>query len=63
MDHPFDVGQVVNHPRFGRGVTTRSDEERTTIDFENHGTKTFGTSNLDATAEDDTRATGSQTGS
>lgn len=34
-------GQQIQHELFGAGVVTQSDEERTTIDFEAHGTKKF----------------------
>lgn len=34
-------GQGVRHTLFGVGVTTRSSEARTTIDFYEHGSKTF----------------------
>ncbi|HET7747017.1 MAG TPA: hypothetical protein VFM29_06925, partial [Vicinamibacteria bacterium] len=34
-------GQRVRHARYGFGVTTTCTEDRTTIDFEEHGVKTF----------------------
>lgn len=34
-------GQKVRHGRYGCGVTTVCTEERTTIEFEEHGVKTF----------------------
>ena len=35
------VGQCVRHAAYGVGIATRSDENRTTIDFYEHGVKTF----------------------
>lgn len=42
------VGQCVEHARYGVGVATDSNEERTTIDFYEHGPKKFVTELLDA---------------
>ena len=45
---PPSEGQWLSHERFGIGVTTRSTETRTTIQFDEHGTKTFVTEMLEA---------------
>lgn len=37
----MQVGQCVRHADYGVGIATRSDESRTTIDFYEHGVKTF----------------------
>lgn len=37
-------GQKIKHEQYGEGVVHESDEERTTIDFDEHGTKKFVTS-------------------
>jgi hypothetical protein len=37
-------GQAVRHDQYGLGVVTESNSERTTIDFDDHGTKKFVTS-------------------
>jgi hypothetical protein len=37
-------GQAVKHEQYGVGVVTESNNERTTIDFDNHGVKKFVTS-------------------
>ena len=37
-------GQAIKHEQYGTGVVTESNNERTTIDFDNHGVKKFGTS-------------------
>ena len=37
-------GQKIKHELYGEGVVTESDEERTTIEFDNHGVKKFVTS-------------------
>ena len=42
------VGQCVEHARYGVGVATESNEERTTIDFYEHGPKKFVTELLEA---------------
>jgi hypothetical protein len=41
-------GQCVRHERFGFGIAAGSNEERTTIDFYEHGSKTFVTQMLEA---------------
>ena len=33
--------QYLKHEQYGRGVVTQSNSQRTTIDFELHGTKKF----------------------
>ena len=35
------VGQCVEHGRYGVGIATESNEDRTTIDFYEHGPKKF----------------------
>jgi hypothetical protein len=42
------VGQCVEHARYGVGIATDSNEERTTIDFYEHGPKKFVTGMLEA---------------
>jgi hypothetical protein len=42
------VGQCVEHGRYGVGIATESNEERTTIDFYEHGPKKFVTELLEA---------------
>jgi hypothetical protein len=42
------AGQCVKHALFGIGVATGSNEERTTIDFYEHGRKIFVTHMLEA---------------
>ncbi len=37
-------GHKIKHELYGEGVVTESDEERTTVDFNDHGTKKFVTS-------------------
>ncbi len=37
-------GQYIKHNQYGFGTVTESDADRTTIDFEAHGTKKFVTS-------------------
>ena len=51
------VGQCVEHARYGVGVATDSNEERTTIDFYEHGPKKFVTELLDAQILAEARAT------
>ncbi len=41
-------GQYIKHELYGFGVVTESDPERTTIDFDSHGTKKFVTSLMTA---------------
>jgi hypothetical protein len=36
-------GQFVKHDRYGLGVVTQSDAERTSVDFHMHGLKKFAT--------------------
>jgi hypothetical protein len=40
----FDEGISVKHGQYGLGTIVTSDEDRTTIDFVEHGTKKFVTS-------------------
>jgi hypothetical protein len=37
-------GQTIRHEQYGVGIVTESNNERTTIDFDNHGVKKFVTS-------------------
>ena len=37
-------GQTIKHAIFGMGIVTASDQERTAIDFDDHGPKLFVTS-------------------
>jgi hypothetical protein len=37
-------GQTVKHETYGLGIVTASDQERTAIDFDDHGPKLFVTS-------------------
>jgi hypothetical protein len=41
-------GQTIKHDTYGLGIVTASDQERTTIDFDDHGTKMFVTSIMTA---------------
>jgi hypothetical protein len=41
VEKPLSEGQWLRHDRFGVGVTVQSDEDRTTIKFDEHGAKTF----------------------
>ena len=41
-------GQCIQHERYGIGITTQSNEFRTTVDFYEHGVKKFVTSMLAA---------------
>jgi hypothetical protein len=43
---PVRAGQGLRHERFGFGVALDSNAERTTIDFHEHGRKTFVTAML-----------------
>ena len=43
---PVRTGQCLRHDLFGIGIAVASNEERTTIDFYEHGRKTFVTSML-----------------
>lgn len=38
---PLPEGQYVKHFQYGLGVVIESDEERTSIDFNDHGPKLF----------------------
>ena len=40
----LEEGQTIRHEQYGIGTVTESNAERTTIDFDNHGTKKFVTS-------------------
>lgn len=42
--HTLVEGQAIKHEQYGTGVVTESNNERTTIDFDNHGVKKFVTS-------------------
>ena len=41
------IGQRVQHERFGLGVTTLCTDTRTTVEFDEHGRKTFVASMLE----------------
>jgi hypothetical protein len=41
---PLPEGQYIKHFQYGLGVVIESDEERTSIDFNDHGSKVFVTS-------------------
>src|ERR1700739_2433134 len=41
-------GQTIKHELFGLGIVTASDQERTAVDFDDHGPKLFVTSNMSA---------------
>jgi hypothetical protein len=41
-------GQKIRHSIYGEGVVTESNEDRTTIDFDDHGPKKFVTSLMTA---------------
>jgi hypothetical protein len=41
-------GQTIKHQVYGLGVVTSSDQERTAIDFDDHGAKLFVTSMMTA---------------
>ena len=40
----LEEGQTIRHEQYGIGTVTESNNERTTIDFDNHGVKKFVTS-------------------
>jgi len=40
----FKVGQYVHHIKYGNGIITERDEDRTTVDFDTGGLKKFVTS-------------------
>ena len=52
MSTPLNVGQRLKHEMYGLGTATVSDERRTTIEFDEHGTKVFVTEMLQATLVD-----------
>lgn len=37
----IEMGQYIRHAQYGLGVITATDSERTSIDFDNFGTKKF----------------------
>jgi hypothetical protein len=41
-------GQTIKHEVYGLGIVTASDNERTTVDFDDHGPKLFVTSIMTA---------------
>ena len=41
-------GQTIKHEVYGLGIVTASDQERTSVDFDDHGTKLFVTSIMTA---------------
>ena len=41
-------GQTIRHEVYGLGVVMSSDQDRTTVDFDDHGTKLFVTSMMTA---------------
>ena len=41
-------GQMIKHEVYGLGVVTASDQERTAVDFDDHGAKLFVTSMMTA---------------
>jgi hypothetical protein len=47
VNKPVGTGQCLQHARFGIGIATQSNESRTTIDFYEHGVKTFITDMLE----------------
>ena len=52
MSEPLPIGQRLKHDRYGLGTATLSDERRTTIDYDEHGTNIFVTEMLQATLVD-----------
>ncbi|HLW44413.1 MAG TPA: hypothetical protein VKS00_07980 [Candidatus Acidoferrales bacterium] len=40
----LDAGQTVRHTQYGVGTVTESDNDRTTVEFDDHGMKKFVTS-------------------
>jgi alpha-acetolactate decarboxylase len=52
MSKEFAVGQAVEHSTYGLGTISSIDADRTTIDFEAHGTKKFVTSIVKLQASD-----------
>jgi hypothetical protein len=53
MKGPLREGVNVRHAKFGLGSTVHSDERRTVIEFEEHGTKTFVTEMLEVERTDE----------
>jgi hypothetical protein len=53
MRDPITVGHGVRHARFGLGAALSSDTRRTTIEFQDHGIKTFVTSMLQVELTDE----------
>jgi hypothetical protein len=47
VEPAFEEGQRVTHAIFGAGVTMASSEGRTSVQFDDHGVKTFVTSLLE----------------
>lgn len=45
---PVSAGQCLRHAQFGLGIAVESNQERTTIDFYEHGRKVFVTGMLAA---------------
>ena len=43
---PLSTGQFVKHAQYGLGTVTRSDGDRTSIDFSLHGPKKFATQQM-----------------
>jgi hypothetical protein len=43
---PLPEGQYIKHAQYGLGVILESDEDRTSIEFDEHGTKVFVTNIL-----------------
>ncbi len=41
-------GQTIKHEMYGLGIVTASDQERTAVDFDDHGAKLFVTSIMTA---------------
>ena len=44
----LSMGQQIKHEQYGLGIVTESDNERTAIDFDDHGRKLFVTSMMNA---------------
>lgn len=49
----YEEGQVVKHGQYGLGTILASDEDRTSIDFYDHGTKKFVTSMVELEISED----------
>jgi hypothetical protein len=54
-------GQAIKHEVYGMGIVMISDQERTTVDFEDHGQKLFVTSMMTAELIGEAPATPPQT--